>query len=39
MYIFMEPKFKEHFKKFRIIFNFKKVFRENLNVHFFICFI
>lgn len=42
----MEPKFKEHFKKFRIIFNFqremlillslKKIFRENLNVHFYL---
>lgn len=24
MYTFMEPKFKEHFKKFRIIFNFQR---------------
>ena len=36
----MEPKFKEHFKKFRIskgdvnLAFFKKIFRENLNVNF-----
>lgn len=40
MYTFMEPKFKEHFKKFRIskgdvnLAFFKKIFRENLNVLF-----